>query len=253
MLYFVIPVYNEGKSIAKQLDSIKDIMEKKSYSYNMIIVNDGSTDNTQQILEEYQKRMPIIIARHEINKNVGAAFRLGFKKVLELAKDEDIVITMEADNTQTLKTIELMMQKINEGYEIVLGSFFATGGMLLGAPFKRRVLSWGCNFIYQTLFHIKGIKEYTCFYRAYSVAALRKAFNIFGDKLIESVGFGTMAEMLIKFRRIPLFITEVPMIVRLDLKKGISKIKIVSTIKEHIKIMRKNLFKRSIVKCQEDI
>ncbi len=149
---------------------------------------------------------------------------------------------MDADNTQDLASVRLMVKRIEEGYEVAIGSIYAPGGMMVGVSLLRKVLSWGCNWIYQICFPISGIKEYTGFYRAHSAYALKSAYAKFGPRLIESNGFSTMAEMLIKLRSIPLLMTEVPMIIRYDFKEGASKIKILPTIGEHINIIRKNFF-----------
>ena len=128
-----------------------------------------------------------------------------------------------------------MIKKMDEGYEVVIGSCFATGGMMVGVPLVRFLLSYISNFAYRVLFHVKGIRTYTGFYRAHSGAAIKLAFEKFGDRFIEAKGFAAMAEMLIKFRQIPLFLTEVPMIIRYDLKGRASKMRVMATIREHLR------------------
>jgi len=247
MIYFILPAYNEEKGVGFQLESIKKIAEKKKFAYRVIIINDGSIDRTEVEVTKFQDVMPISLLKHNTNMGVGVAFKTGFEEVLKTLEDDDIVITMDADNTQNLKTVELMVERINEGYEVILGSFFATGGMLIGVPLLRIFLTYWCNFLYRMLFHIKGVREYTGFYRAHSGEALKRYREKFGENIIESKGFVVMAEMLIKFRRMPFFITEVPMISRYDLKGGVSKLKIFPTIREHLKVIVKNVFKRRIV------
>jgi len=246
-IYFLLPAYNEEENIGKQLTTIRQLMEKKGAQYTVVVVNDGSRDRTESVVNQYSQEMPIKLINHEVNKGVGKAFQTGFAELARIVRDDDIIITMDADNTQNLKTVELMVNKINAGYEVVVGSCLATGGMMIGVPFLRYILTRGCNFLYRVLFHIKGIHTYTGFYRAYSGAAIRKAYEKFGDKLIESDGFVVMAEMLIKFRQIPLFITEAPMIVRYDLKGGASKMRIWRTIRSHLRVIMANIFKRRIV------
>jgi len=73
------------------------------------------------------------------------------------------------------------------------------------------------------------------------------AFEKFGDHLIEVTGFAAMAEMLIKFRQIPLFMTEVPMIIRYDLKGRASKMRVMATLLEHLGVIARNLFKRRVL------
>ena len=166
---------------------------------------------------------------------------------MKIVRDNDIVITLDADNTHNLKTVEFMIKKIDEGYEVVIGSCFTTGGMMIGVPMLRYLLSYISNFVYRLLFHVKGIRTYTGFYRAHSGAAIKTAFERFGDRLIEVNGFAGMAEMLVKFRQIPLFMTEVPMIIRYDLKGRASKMRILATIQEHMGVIGKNLFKRRMI------
>ena len=247
MLYFILPAYNEEPNIRKQLEAIKKLADKKNYKYKAVIVNDGSFDNTKEEIEKLSREMPVIVINHDTNKGVAEAFKSGFKAILNELKDDDIVITMDADNTQNLGTVPLMVNKINDGYEIVSGSTFAPGGMMIGVPFLRFVLSHGCNMLYRLMFHVRGIHEYTGFYRAHNGLALKTAFNKFGDNLIETDGFAVMAEMLVKYRRIPFFITEVPMIIRYDFKGGVSKLKIIPTIIQHLKIISKNALKRKAV------
>ena len=118
---------------------------------------------------------------------------------------------------------------------------------MIGVPLLRYILSYVSNLAYRSLFHIKGIRTYTWFYRAHSGAAIKVAFEKFGDHLVEASGFAAMAEMLIKFRQIPLFLTEVPMIIRYDLKGRASKMRVMATIREHLGVIARNLFKRRVI------
>ncbi len=118
---------------------------------------------------------------------------------------------------------------------------------MIGAPLPRYLLSYLSNLGYRMLFHVKGIRTYTGFYRAHTGAAIKTAFEKFGDRLIEVSGFAAMAEMLIKFRQIPLFMTEVPMIIRYDMKSRASKMRILATIREHLEVIARNLLKRRVV------
>ncbi len=246
-LFFLLPAYNEEANIGSQLVTIRAMMERKGFAYTVFVVDDGSRDGTAAVVEALAGTMPVRLIQHQTNRGVGKAFQTGFKAVTEVAADEDIIITMDADNTQNLKTVEFMVERIGEGYEVVIGSTYALGGMMIGVPFVRYVISRTCNLMYRVLFPIKGIHTYTGFYRAYSGAAIRRAYGHFGDHLIEADGFVVMAELLVKFRQIPLFITEVPVIMRYDLKVGASKMRVLRTIGTHLRVMLKHLLKRRIV------
>ena len=70
------------------------------------------------------------------------------------------------------------------------------------------------------LFPIKGVKDYTCGYRAYSINCLRRAYEKFGEHLIQEDSFACMAELIIKLRSINLSAVEIPIILRYDQKYG---------------------------------
>jgi dolichol-phosphate mannosyltransferase len=246
MIYFLMPAYNEESEIEFRLKRIADLMLQKGLPFEAWVVNDGSQDRTASIIQAVSREIPVRMIQHEVNQGVGVAFSDGLRELAKIVKADDIVITLDADNTHNLKTVEFMIKKMDEGYEVVIGSCFTTGGMMVGVPVVRFLLSYASNFAYRILFHVKGIRTYTGFYRAHSGAAVKLAFEKFGDRFIEAKGFAAMAEMLIKFRQIPLFLTEVPMIIRYDLKGRASKMRVMATIGEHLGVITRNLFKRRV-------
>ncbi len=244
--YFILPAFNEGDGIYFQLTSLKKLLKDRNLEHEIVIVNDGSTDETAREAERMNGILNVHLINHSTNRGPGMAFKSGFEYILPKLGDDDIIFTMDCDNTQHIRTLELMMNKIHEGYEVVLGSIFTMGGMAVGVPFFRLVMSHGARWVYKICFPIKGINDYTAFCRAIKGSALKLAYERYQDKLIESSGFGCMAEMLIKFRQIPLFITEVPMIVRYDLKTSSSKLKVMKTVQEHFRNIRRHVFKRHL-------
>jgi len=247
IVYFLLPAYNEAEGIVVQLETIQRQMERRQFAYEIVVVDDGSADETSALVRRMAEKLPITLLQHPKNLGVGQAFKTGFRHLAARVRPDDIVITMDADNTQNLKTVDFMIQKIGEGYEVVLGSCLATGGRMVGIPLHRYIFTIGCNTLYRVLFHIKGIHTYTGFYRAHSGRAITAAYQHYGDQLIESEGFVVMAEMLIKFRAMLFFITEVPVIMRYDLKSGMSKMRLARTVTAHVRVMAANLFKRRVV------
>jgi len=239
-----MPAYNEETEIGPRLRNISALMAQKGFAFEIWVVNDGSRDRTVKIVEEISGEIPVRMIHHERNLGIGVAFSNGLKELVKVARDDDTIITLDADNTHNLKTVELMLKKIEEGYEVVIGSCFTAGGMMIGVPLLRYLLSYLSNLGYRMLFHVKGIRTYTGFYRAHTGAAIKTAFEKFGDRLIEVSGFAAMAEMLIKFRQIPLLMTEVPMVIRYDMKGRASKMRVLATVREHLNVITRNLFKR---------
>ena len=112
-VFIVIPCYNEEKVIKKVIKDIKNEGWK-----NIIVVDDGSTDNTLQKAKEEK----VFALRHVINRGKGAAVKTG----LEFAKtkDADIVVTIDGDGQNNPKEIKKMVKKIEEGFEVVMGTRF---------------------------------------------------------------------------------------------------------------------------------
>ncbi|MDD5136300.1 MAG: glycosyltransferase [Candidatus Omnitrophica bacterium] len=236
---FIIPAYNEGSNIAPLLEKTDQKMREKGCRYQIIIINDGSTDDTKDTVEKYAKRMPIQLFNHDGNKGVGEAFRNGFELALKGSSGADVIITKEADNTSDLGILDSMLKKIDEGYDVVLASCYAKGGKVVGTTIDRRILSSIANLFLSIFFPIKGVRTYSSFYRAYRADNLKRAFAAYDNRLIEEKGFVCMVEMLIKLSRLPLQITEIPMILRCDFRKGKSKMNKTRTIATYLRLMTK--------------
>jgi dolichol-phosphate mannosyltransferase len=153
--------------------------------------------------------------------------------VIKLSFDEDdIAIVLDSDNTHNPEHVYQMVNKIKDGFDVVIASRYLRDSRIVGVTQFRQFLSIIASLMMQIFFPIKGVKDYTCGYRAYSVECLRKSYEKFGDSLIEEKGFACMAELLIKLRTMNILAVEVPLVLRYDRKGGESKMKIMKTIKK---------------------
>jgi len=240
MLRFIVPAYNEEKNIGLLIENTGKFAEPGDYEYQIIIVNDGSTDNTMDLLKDLQKKYPIVILDQIVNKGVGEAFKRGLSYAAEVSDDEDIIITKEADNTSDLSILEAMIGKIKEGYDLVLASCYMPGGGVTNTSSHRRILSSGANLLLKLTTPLKGVHTFSSFYRAYRASLIKKANHAYKDKLIEEKGFSCMVELLLKLAKLDIKITEVPMTLRGDMREGRSKMKILNTIAGYLKLILNN-------------
>ena len=95
----VLPAYNEEVNIGKLLTRISHSMCEADLNYEVVVVDDGSRDGTRRVLEECAATLPVRICSHPVNLGLGAAIRDGLQAAMELANDDDIIITMDADET----------------------------------------------------------------------------------------------------------------------------------------------------------
>lgn len=245
MVYILLPAYNEERDIGPLLQRISDAMQSLHYdNYKVLVVNDGSKDGTVSVVSARQQDMPVELINHEVNKGLGQAMLTGLRRAAELVQDDDVLITMDADNTHDPQLIGAMVGKIRAGASLVIASRYEQGGEEVGLSRLRSFLSRGASTLLKIFFPINGAKDYTCGFRAYQGAALKRAFRAYGDRLVEERGFTCMAEILIKLRSVGVRVAEVPLVLRYDLKSGQSKMKVLRTIFRYFVMIARNLFRR---------
>jgi glycosyltransferase involved in cell wall biosynthesis len=111
--FIIIPAYNEEKAISQVITDLKN----HNY-HNIIVVNDGSSDKT----EEIAKNHGVKVISHIINRGQGAALQTGTEYALE--KGAQIIVHFDADGQFLAKDIETLLAALKEGNDIVLGSRF---------------------------------------------------------------------------------------------------------------------------------
>jgi len=238
MIYILLPVYNEASNLGMLLSRIKTGMERRKLSYQIIVYNDGSTDNSTEILKNSLRAVPLKITGKEQNEGLGFAFRSLLKEVMNLsASDDDIAVVQDADNSHNPEHIFHMEYKIRDGFDLVIASRYLADSRIVGVTRFRQLLSYCASWMMRILFPVKGVKDYTCGFRAYRVGFLKQAFEKFGDNLIEENGFSCMAELLIKLRSINVLAVEVPLVLRYDQKSGESKMELFKTVKNTLRML----------------
>jgi len=243
MLFIVLPAYNEADCIVELAEGIAGVMERpslKDLSWKILVVDDGSTDGTAENARSVADRIPLEVVSHAVNRGVDQAFLTGFSAALERANDDDLILTMDADNTHQPRHIEDIVKKIGEGYDVVVASRYRPGSVVKNVPPGRLFLSWLARGVLTALFHVPGIRDYTIFYRIYRPAVLRRAFDHYGEKLFEAPGFTSMAELLIKLNRLPppkVKFAETSTVLLYGIKLGPSKMKILGNISEYARMI----------------
>ncbi len=239
MIIIVLPAYNEEEALGQLLPAIAEVLGEAGLAYQVLVVDDGSTDGTAQLVTEFQPQMPVQLLQHPTNQGLAAAIRTGLTSATQTAADGDIVVTMDADNTHGASLIPAMVPKIGAGADVVIASRFQPGSRVVGVPWSRRILSWAASLLFRLLLPLPGVRDYTCGYRAYRGEVLREAFARYGEDLISQQGFSCMVDLLLRIGTMPVVITEVPMILRYDLKPSASKMKVGATVLETLKLIVK--------------
>jgi len=241
-IYVVLPCYNEQDNLISlfgEFERIFDHIKNLGLKHKYIVVDDGSKDNSFNILTNIGQSVDLEIIQHNPNQGLGMTIKDGFKRASERMDDRDIVVTMDSDNTQPAALLFSMVLKILEGNHVVIASRYRYGAKVVGLNAFRTFLSYGAGLLFKFSYNIKDVKDYTCGYRAYDGSILKRAFNHYGENFIEQKGFQCMAEILLKLHKLDknIIFSEVPMVLRYDLKQGESKMKVADTIFNTIKML----------------
>jgi dolichol-phosphate mannosyltransferase len=245
-IYIVLPAYNEENSIANLLVRIKTVFESFSFlKFAVIVVNDGSKDKTLQVVKSFSSKMPITIVNHKVNQGLGPTVRDGLKEAVLQCCEDDIIITMDADDTHTPGLIYRMYNLILEGFDVVIASRYRNGSRIFGLSRFRKMISYFASIMFRVILPIKGVRDFTCGYRAYNANVIKKAFEEYGDKFIDQQGFQVTVDTLIKLRKFNLVFGEVPFVLRYDFKADDSKMNIKKTMINTFKLMLKRKMKKT--------
>jgi len=242
MLTVVLPAYNEEGAILPLLHKLLELIKNDIQNAKVIVVNDGSTDNTGEIVKSIGSRY-IELIEHDRNRGLAKAVKTGLQHALQNSTDDDIIAIMDADNTHHPILLSKMIMQIQDGYDVVIASRYMLGSREVGVSVHRKLLSLTASLIFRLLFPIKGVKDYTCGYRVYRASILKKAFTIYGDSFIGGSGFSCMVDILLKLHETDALMMEVPLILRYDLKPTASKMDVKKTVQETLSLVFKRFIK----------
>lgn len=175
-LSVVIPAYNEEKRIAETLRDVNRYLEKQKYTYEIIVVDNGSNDSTCDVVKHYQETSVQNLVALCLSESIGAkgsAVRLG---ILDNAKGEYIMF-MDADNATPISEMDRFWPYLESGdYQVVIGSrYLGESKVTRRQPLYRVVLSRMSNLLIQML-AVPGIKDTQLGFKAFTRKAAKEIF-----------------------------------------------------------------------------
>ena len=175
-VFLTLPAFNEAEALPLLLGAFCAEMEKCGATGRVVIVDDGSVDETVRVIRQWSGRVPIELVRHEKNLGLGETIRDGLRRAAELAAPDDAIVTMDADNTHSPSQIPRMLALIAEGHDVVIASRYRPGSRVVGLGPFRVLMSHGARVLFQLCLPIPGVRDYTCGFRAYRASVIQKAW-----------------------------------------------------------------------------
>lgn len=240
MIKILLPVYNEAESIYDLLENYSKLFENYPLEHCIYVVDDNSSDITkiyiQKALENFKN---LTITNIKNDKNIGLAeiLKQNIAKIVNESDDNDILITMDGDNTHDPFVILLMLPELEQGSNIVIASRYCKESKIIGLSKKRIFLSIGAKFLYKLVWNIKGVKDYTSNFRAYKISILKNLLADMPDNFITEKNFSAVGELLKNLTKYSPIISEVPMVLNYSNKKNASNMKLMQTIIHTLKIL----------------
>lgn len=209
----IIPTYNESDNILKIIPEVlKNTSSENKFS--ILVVDDNSPDGTAALVESLNDENVNILKREQ-KSGLGTAYVAGFHYAFK--NDYDFVFEMDADFSHDPKYLKDFIDKLDAGYDLVIGSRYINGISVLNWPLRRLILSYLAS-VYTRLVTGLKIMDTTAGFMCYRVSALKQ---IDLDK-VRSNGYSFQIEMKFKFYKKGFKICEVP-ILFIDRREGESK------------------------------
>ncbi len=190
----VIPLYNEEDSLKELYQQLRSVLQRSNYRYELVFVDDGSTDRSfQNLLDLRRNDQRIKIIRFRRNFGKSAALAVGFEKALGT-----YVVTMDADLQDDPAEIPSLIKKLEDGHDLVSG-----WKKVRKDPVTKTIPSKFFNFVTRVMTGIR-IHDFNCGLKAYRNEVV-KTVNVYGELhryipvLAHNAGF-KVTEMIVRHR-----------------------------------------------------
>jgi dolichol-phosphate mannosyltransferase len=246
MIWVVLPAWNEARTIGPTLRALARAMVPGTC--HAVLVDDGSTDGTaaeaRRALGEFPGHLGLTVLTHRVNRGLGAGLRTGIYWCLDHAVDRDVIVTLDADNTHPPALIPRLVEALGDRYDLAIASRYRTGAEVHGVPRYRRAMSDVGRLVFQALFPIPGVRDYTCCFRAYRVPLLRRARLAWGDALCTARGFEAVMDLLLRLRPLGVQAVEVGFVLDYGHRVGHSKMKVLRTVRTTLTLLSRRFVER---------
>ncbi len=234
LISIIIPAYNESLRISKTLNKILSFIEDNNdYDFEIIVVNDGSNDNTNEVVLSFAN---VVLIDNKVNKGKGSVIRQGM-----LSAQGDYLLFSDADLSTPIEELEKLLSFIKD-FDIVIGCRALQNDLIKEhQPFYREIMGKTFNLFVQLLV-VKGIKDTQCGFKLFKNEVAKK---IFGSSKID--GFSFDVETIYLASKFRFKVKEVPVLWFNDDRSK------VDPIKDSMKMFRELLVIKNLHKNQNFI
>ncbi len=228
MIHVMLCAYNEEPDIHRLLVDIGNVLVAGEAPWDVLLVDDGSQDATvaeaRRAAAGFNGAMNLDVLSKP-NGGLGSALSAGFQRLLASVPDDDIIVTLDADNTHPPRLIPELVAALEDDVDVTIASRFQPGAIVHGVPRHRVFISEIARFLLRALLPTSGVRDYTCCFRAYRARILRSGFDAHGENFIVANGFEAVADILLRLRPLGLRAKEIPLDLDYSGRVGNSKMR----------------------------
>jgi dolichyl-phosphate beta-glucosyltransferase len=166
-----VPAYNEEQRLPRTLGGIVSFLQAQSYAAEIIVVDDGSEDNTADVVAEFAAEQPSIRLIRNEHRGKAFAVRTGM-----LAADGQYVLFTDADGATPIQEVDKLLLPLQEGYDVAIGSREGVGARRYDEPPYRHLMGRVFNFLVRSV-AVPGIQDTQCGFKAFRQEAARDLFQ----------------------------------------------------------------------------
>jgi hypothetical protein len=227
VIYICVPAHDEAATVGVLLWKIRQVMADFPRDYQLLVVDDASTDSTSAVLAPYTRVLPLTVLRHDHRKGYAAALDALLREAVRRSAypRRDAVITLQGDFTEAPDAIPALVKRIEAGADVVTGAARLDGGRV------PRAVRWARRLLPVLLRRrAPGISDPFTTFRAYRVGTLKRALEARdGGALVEGDGWAANVALLAAVLPFARKVAEVEVDVRYDRRQRETRFRAWST------------------------
>ncbi len=199
MIYIGIPARNERQTIGPLLWRIRELLLRRSRDFQVVVVDDASTDGTSEALLPYQRVLPLTVLRNEARAGYAASLEKLVREVVQRSDylKRDALVTLQADFTNAPEDIPELVRRFEGGADLVVAMTRSEGA----APRRVRLATAGARLVGRFMPSPEGIDDTLGSFRLYRLFTLARAISDLPDaeaRLLSHEGWAANAELLLR-------------------------------------------------------
>jgi glycosyltransferase involved in cell wall biosynthesis len=217
MIYVCIPSYNEAPTVGLLLWKVRQVFAGFPREYHLLVLDDGSTDSTPEVLEPYARVLPLTVIRHNDRQGYSASVEDLVRKAVELTDrpKRDAAILMHADFTHDPQAIPDLVRRIESGADVVVAEGKLQGERSIARRLVRRLGS----HLLKGVVTVPGVSDLVSGFAIFRLVALRNALRSQSGRLFVTDGWAANAELYWRAGRYARRVEAIPAVERTDLRQ----------------------------------